>query len=89
MTSVDEKTKKIPDQILIVTEKLGSVREVVVSDIVSFLQYPYGQFLSCLSWRKSLWIYITVMSLFMETLHYFISLYFLPLFFYDSLLYVC
>ena len=35
MTSADEKTKKIPDQTLIETEKLGSVREIV-SDIVSF-----------------------------------------------------
>ena len=71
MTSADEKTKKIPDQTLIETEKLGSVGEIV-SDIVSFLQFPHSQFHSCLSWRKLLRIYITVMYLFVKTLHYFI-----------------
>ena len=38
MTSADEKTKKIPDQTLIETEKLGSVGEIV-SDIVRFYSF--------------------------------------------------
>ena len=38
MTGADEKTKKIPDQTLIETEKLGSVGEIV-SDTVSFYSF--------------------------------------------------
>ena len=73
MTGADEKTKKIPDQTLIETEKLGSVGGIVVSDIVSFYSFLIVSFKAvCLGGNRCESMYVTVMYLLVKTLHYFI-----------------